>query len=85
MKTDAKSLLIMAGIGIVAGFLASLIVGGGGGLIWYLFVGLLGAFVGGLLLGALDVNLGIKNEIASRVVTATIGAIVVIILARLIA
>lgn len=85
MKTDAKSLLIMAGIGIAAGFLASLIVGGGGGLIWYLFVGLLGAFVGGLLLGALDLNLGIKNEIASRVVTATIGAIVVIVLARLIA
>ena len=85
MKADAKSLLIMAGIGIVAGFLASLIVGGGGGLIWYLFVGLLGAFVGGLLLGALDLNLGIKNEIASRVVTATIGAIVVIVLARLIA
>ena len=85
MKTDAKSLLIMAGIGIVAGFLASLIVGGGGGLIWYLFVGLVGAFVGGLLLGALDLNLGIKNEIASRVVTATIGAIVVIVLARLIA
>ena len=85
MKTDAQSLLIMAVIGIVAGFLASLIVGGGGGLIWYLFVGLLGAFVGGLLLGALDLNLGIKNEIASRVVTATIGAIVVIVLARLIA
>ena len=85
MKTDAKSLLIMAGIGIVAGFLASLIVGGGGGLIWYLFVGLLGAFVGGLLLSALDVNLGIKNEIASRIVTATIGAVVVIVLARLIA
>ena len=85
MKKDAKSLLIMAGIGIVAGFLASLIVGGGGGLIWFLFVGLLGAFVGGLLLGALDLNLGIKNEIASRVVTATIGAIVVIVLARLIA
>ena len=85
MKTDAKSLLIMAGIGIVAGLLASLIVGGGGELIWYLFVGLLGAFVGGLLLGALDLNLGIKNEIASRVVTATIGAVVVIVLARLIA
>ncbi|MFO7297556.1 MAG: GlsB/YeaQ/YmgE family stress response membrane protein [Pseudomonadota bacterium] len=85
MKTDAQSLLIMAVIGIVAGFLASLIVGGGGGLIWYLFVGLIGAFVGGLLLSALDVNLGIKNEIASRIVTATIGAVVVIVLARLIA
>ncbi len=85
MKTDVRSLLVMAGIGIVAGFLASLIVGGGGGLIWYLFVGLLGAFVGGPLLNALNLNLGIRNELASQVVTATIGAIVVIVLARLIA
>lgn len=85
MKTDAKSLLVMAGVGVIAGFLASLIVGGGGGLIWYLIVGLLGAFVGGLLLGGLNVNLGIRNALASQVVTATIGAVVVIILARLIA
>jgi len=85
MKTDVKSLLIMAAIGIVAGFLASVVVGGGGGLVWYLIVGLIGAFVGGLLLNALNVNLGIHNEIASQVVTATIGAIVVIVLARLIA
>lgn len=85
MKTDVQSLLVMAGIGIVAGFLASLIVGGGGGLIWYLFVGILGAFVGGLLLGALNINLGIRNPLASQVVIATIGAVVVIVLARLIA
>lgn len=85
MKTDLQSLLVMAGIGIVAGFIASLIVGGGGGLVWYLIVGLVGAFVGGLLLGALNINLGIGNPLASQVVTATIGAVVVIVLARLIA
>lgn len=84
MKTDLQSLLVMAGIGIVAGFLASLIVGGGGGLVWYLVVGLIGAFVGGWLLGAFDLNLGIQNPLASQVLTATIGAIVVIVLARLI-
>ncbi len=84
MKTDLQSLLVMAGIGIVAGFLASLIVGGGGGLIWYLVVGLVGAFVGGLLLGAFNLNFGIGNPVASQVVTATIGAVVVIVLARLI-
>jgi len=84
MKTDLQSLLVMAGIGIVAGFLASLIVGGGGGLIWYLVVGLVGAFVGGLLLGAFNLNFGIDNPVASQVVTATIGAVVVIVLARLI-
>lgn len=85
MKTDLQSLLIMAVIGIVAGFLASLLVGGGGGLVWYLFVGLIGAFVGGLLLGALDLKLGINNAMVSQIVTATIGAVVVIVLARMIA
>ena len=84
MKTDLQSLLIMAAIGIVAGFLASLVVGGGGSLVWYLVVGLLGAFVGGLLLGALNLNLGIRKQLASQVTTATIGAIVVIVLARII-
>ena len=85
MKTDLQSLLVMAGIGIVAGFLASVIVGGGGSLVWYLIVGLIGAFVGGLLLGSLNLNLGIGNPLLSQVATATIGAVVVIVLARLIA
>jgi uncharacterized membrane protein YeaQ/YmgE (transglycosylase-associated protein family) len=70
-------------IGLVAGFLASIIVGGGG-LVRYLITGVLGAFVGGYLLSALGVNLGIKNPLASQIVTSTIGAIVVVLLARLI-
>ena len=86
MKTDLQSLLITAGIGIVAGFLASLIVGGGGGIVWYLVVGLIGAFVGGLLLGGLGLDLRIgSNPIVSQVLQATIGAVVVIVVARLIA
>lgn len=85
MNTDMQSLLIMAVIGIVAGFLASLIVGGGGGLVYYLIVGLIGAYVGGLLLGPVGSNLGLQNPIAAQVVTATIGAVIVIVLARLIA
>ncbi len=85
MKTDMQSLIVMAIIGIVAGFLASVVVGGGGGLVWYLIVGLVGAFIGGLLLGSTGASLGISNPIASQIVTATIGAIIVIILARLIA
>jgi uncharacterized membrane protein YeaQ/YmgE (transglycosylase-associated protein family) len=85
MKMDAQAIIVMAVIGIIAGFLASMVVGGGGGLLWYLIVGLVGAFVGGLLLGAVGTNLGISNPIASQIVTATIGAIIVIILARLIA
>ncbi len=84
MNEQTRSLLIFCLIGLVAGFLASLIVGGGG-LITWLVSGVIGAFVGGLLLNALGVNLGIRNETLSQIVTATIGAIVVIIVARIIA
>jgi uncharacterized membrane protein YeaQ/YmgE (transglycosylase-associated protein family) len=80
---DARSLLIFLGIGIVAGFLASFIVGGGG-LVRYLITGVIGAFVGGYLLSALNVNLGIGSPLVSQIITSTIGAIVVVLLARFI-
>ena len=83
MNADTKALVIFLLIGLVAGWLASFIVGGGG-LIRYLVSGVIGAFVGGFLLNAVGVNLGIKNPLASQIVTSTIGAIVVVLLARLI-
>ncbi|MCB1506018.1 MAG: GlsB/YeaQ/YmgE family stress response membrane protein [Hyphomicrobiaceae bacterium] len=84
MNADSRALVMFVLIGIVAGWLASIVVGGGG-LLRYLITGVVGAFVGGYLLNAVGVNLGIKNPLASQIVTATIGAIVVVILARLIA
>lgn len=83
MDAQTRALVVLAVIGIVAGFLASIVVGGGG-LIQYLLSGVIGAFVGSYLLNALGVNLGIKNELAAQIVTATIGAVVVVLLARLI-
>jgi uncharacterized membrane protein YeaQ/YmgE (transglycosylase-associated protein family) len=85
MKMDAQTLIVMAVIGVVAGFLASLLVGGSGGLLRYLVTGIIGSFVGGYLLNAAGVNLGIKNALASLIATSTIGAIVVVILARILA
>lgn len=82
MDENLKNLLIVAVIGIIAGFLASLVVGGGG-LIQYLLSGIIGAFVGSYLLRALGVNLGISNPLVSSIVTSAIGAIVVVLLARL--
>ena len=58
---------------------------GGDGLIRYLITGIIGAFVGGYLFRALGINLGIGNAFLSEVVTAAVGAIVIVILARLIA
>ena len=83
MDENTRALLVFALVGIVAGFLASIIVGGGG-LLQYLVSGVIGAFVGGYLLRALGVNLGIANPLASQVVTSTIGAIIVVLLARMI-
>ena len=85
MKMDTQAVIVMAVIGILAGFLASLIVGGSGGLVRYLIIGVLGAFVGGFALNAAGINLGIKNALASQIVTSAIGAIIVTLLARLIA
>ncbi len=82
-KMDTRAILIFLGIGIVAGFLASLVVGGGG-LITYLISGVIGSFVGGYLFSAAKINLGIKNPIVSQIIVSTVGAIIVLIIARLI-
>lgn len=76
-------LLIFLGIGLVAGWLASLLMGGSG-LLRNLLVGIIGAFVGGWLLNAVGVRLPIENVLISQIITATIGAIVVLFVARLI-
>ena len=83
MTVDITALLIFLGIGLVAGWLASLLVGGGG-LVRNLIVGVIGAFVGGWLLHALGVSIPIGNVLISQIITATIGAIVVILVARVI-
>jgi len=44
----------------------------------------IGAFVGGWLLSALNIALPVGNALLSQVITATIGAIVVIVVARVI-
>lgn len=81
---DAKALIVMALIGIVAGWLASMVVGGGG-LLRYLITGVIGAFAGGFLFSTLGIKLGIGNALVEQIVVATIGAIIVVVLARLIA
>ena len=80
---DSKALIIFLAVGLIAGFLASFIVGGDG-ILRYLVSGVIGSFVGGFLMNAAGINLGISNKLGSQIVTSTIGAIVVVLLARLI-
>ena len=69
-------------IGMVAGWLAGQLMRGGGyGLIGDLVIGVIGAFIGGWLLGALGIFAG---GLIGSLVTATIGAIVLLFLVRLI-
>lgn len=79
-----QSLIIFLVVGVAAGFLASFIVGGGG-LIRYLITGVVGAFVGGFLFSALGINLGIESVLIASIIQATVGAIVVVFVARMIA
>jgi len=85
MNVDTRALVVFALIGILAGFLASVLLGGGGGILRYLITGVIGAFVGGYLFEALKIDLGIGNKFVSEIVTATAGAVIVVILARIIA
>ena len=85
MNGETRALLIFAFIGLVGGFIAYLLLGGGGGILRYLITGLVGALVGGYLFDALNIDLGIRSKLVSQIVTASVGAIIVVILARFIA
>ena len=84
MSPELQSLLIFLLTGLVAGWIASLILGGGG-LLRNLVVGVIGALVGGYVLKFASVTLPIGNQWVSDLATAVIGAIIVIIIARIIA
>ena len=75
------SLLWFLIIGLAAGWLAGvLVMGGGYGLSGDLVVGVIGAFLGGFLFSQLGVSVG--GGLAGSLVVATIGAIVLLVLVR---
>lgn len=77
-----ESVLIWAFIGLIAGWLASAVVGGGYGVLGDIIVGIVGAFVGGLIFNALHVASPFAG-IAGTIFVAFIGAIVLLVLLRL--
>lgn len=82
---DKKNVIIALLLGLVAGWLASLVVPGHQGLIQYLVSGVIGSFVGSFALNKAGINLGIQNEYIRDITTATIGAIIVMVLAKILA
>ena len=76
------SLLYFLIIGIIAGWLAGLIVRGGGfGLLGDLVLGVIGAMIGGHILGVLGVSTGGGD--LGNIISATIGAIVLLVIVRI--
>ena len=83
MHLSNESLLAIVFVGIVAGWLAGRVINGGGfGLIGDLVIGLVGAFIGDWLLPRLDIHLGVG--IVASIVNAFIGAVVLLLILRLI-
>ena len=70
-------------VGLVAGWLAGVVMKGGGfGMIGDIIVGIVGAFIGGFLFRQLGVSAG--GGIIGSIVGATIGAIVLLFIVRLV-
>jgi uncharacterized membrane protein YeaQ/YmgE (transglycosylase-associated protein family) len=79
-----QGLLIALLIGAIAGWLAGQIMKGGGyGLIGNIIIGIIGGFVGTWLWGALHLP-PIANFWVSAIVTATVGAVALLFILRLI-
>jgi uncharacterized membrane protein YeaQ/YmgE (transglycosylase-associated protein family) len=78
--------IVMVVNGLIAGWLAGLLLGGGG-LFRNIFVGIIGSFIGGSLVQAGVLKLPILTDWpwAHQILVSTIGAILIVILARLIA
>src|SRR5215207_9496946 len=68
-------------VGLIAGVLASLVAGGGFGIIADIVIGIVGAFIGGWLFGALGVSTPFGG-LAGTIFTAFIGAVILILILR---
>lgn len=84
---DLDNIFLWILVGLVAGFLASHVaLGHGLGLLWDVVVGIIGALIGGIVLaGMLHFNVAIAGHpIISAMIMAFIGAVLLLIIVRLV-
>jgi uncharacterized membrane protein YeaQ/YmgE (transglycosylase-associated protein family) len=80
---DVQSIIIWLIVGAIAGWLAGMVVKGGGfGLIGDIIVGIVGAVIAGWLLPQLGIVIG--SGIIAAIIDAFIGAVILLIILRLI-
>ncbi len=80
---DAHGIIVWLIVGAIAGWLAGMVVKGGGfGLIGDIIVGIIGAVIAGWLLPRLGIFIG--GGIVAAIIDAFIGAVILLIILRLI-
>ena len=80
---DAQGIIIWLIVGAIAGWLAGMVVKGGGfGLIGDIVVGIVGAVIAGWLLPAIGFPIG--SGFVGAVIDAFIGAVILLIIIRLV-
>lgn len=78
-----ESIIAIILVGAIAGWLAGLIVKGrGSGFLVNMVVGILGAFVAGLVLPRIGLTVG--GGIFSSIIHATVGAVILLVVLRLV-
>ncbi len=79
-----EALIVWALVGLAAGWIASLILGGKG-IVRYIIVGMIGSVVGGYLFSAVGIRIPIDNYWIREILVAAVGAALVIVISRFIA
>ena len=84
MNAQTRGIISWIIVGLVAGWLASLIVGEPASLVGYLIAGLVGSVVGGFLAQMFKIKLNFGNPYFEQLIISVVGAIIVVLVARLI-
>ena len=81
---DIVGIVIALIIGAIAGWLAGIVVEGGGfGLLGNILVGIAGAFMAALLFPRLGLGLTLGGGIVGAILTSTLGAVVLLLIINL--
>lgn len=78
-----ETLLLWIAVGLIAGWLASAVVGGGYGVIGDIVVGVVGAFLGGIIFRALHIGAPFGG-LPGTIFVAFVGAVLLLLVLRLI-
>ena len=78
-----ETLLVWVVIGLVAGFLASAVVGGGYGVVGDIVIGIVGSFLGGMIFRGLHIHVP-WGGLPGTIFVAFVGAVVLLAALRLI-